>query len=348
VGINQTLLREIRPFIYKYDCEERDVERILDPPNLFERQLYPRHFLKDRRAGVVDSISSIMEPHGKRHLFEHVSQLRRVEDGMHSMVPYHRDHVLHALLCFLLGIYINEKFIPEFQTERVDPFQWEIAALFHDIGYPIEMAYRAIIGPYFGALKEYAIARQPLPSGICELSKGQNSLELIQRQLDKWNLTINAGAQFQDMLRPRSVNHGMVSAITTLKRIDSFYQEKNPSGEYNQILSEDGVDWNQKYFEQDILPACSAMFVHGLDRACFEKSKIKLSKAPLVFLLKLSDSLQEWDRSLNRRQNFPSTLFDIEVKHNRLIFSAQIPDRVKTRMWSEIADCLEDPQVEIR
>jgi len=289
-----------------------------------------------------------MEPHGKRHLFEHVSQLYRVEDGMHSMIPYHRDHVLHTLLCFLLGIYINEKFIPVFKKKIVDPFQWEIAALFHDIGYPIEMAYREIIGPYFVALKEYAISRQPLPSGICELSKGQNSLELIQNQLDKWNLTINVKAQYQDMLRPRSMNHGIVSAITILKKIDALYQEKNPSGEHDQILSEDGVDWNQKYFEEDILPACSAMFVHGLDKSCFEKSKIKLSKAPLVFLLKLSDSLQEWDRSLNRRQKFPSTLFDIEVNQNQLIFSAQIPDKIKKKMWSEIADYLEDPQVEIR
>ena len=123
MGINQTLLREIEPFLGKYDCEQQDVEHVLNPPNVLERYLYPRHALEKRRTGVINSISAIMEPHGKRHLFEHVSQLRRVEDGMHSLIPHHRDHVIHTLLCFLLGIYINEKFVPRHEAQSVDDFQ---------------------------------------------------------------------------------------------------------------------------------------------------------------------------------------------------------------------------------
>ena len=347
MNINQTLLKEIKPYLACYDCDERQVEAILSRPGTFERWLHP-FVRRDRQEQVVNTISSIMEPHGKRHLFEHILQLRRVENGVHSLVPLHRDHVLHTLRCYLLGIYINEKFIPTLQRENVESFQWEIASLFHDIGYPIEIAFKAICGPYFDALNESFIGRHPLPDGICDLTRGRNSLEIIQLQLEKWHLNIDVRAEYKKMIRPLSVNHGMISSITLLKTIDTLYQQKNPNGEYSETLSLDRVDWNQKYFEEDIVPACAAIFVHGLSRRCFAESKVKLSFAPLVVLLKLSDCLQEWDRSFNKKQNFASTRFDIEVNNNRLILTARIPDGRKDQIRSEINDCIEDSQVEIR
>lgn len=348
MGINQTLLREIDPFLEKYDCEKRDIERVLNSPHVFERYFYRQRALETRRRGVLNSISAIMEPHGKRHLFEHVSQLCKLEDGMRLLLPHHRDHVIHALLCFVLGIYINERFIPNCNAQSADNFQWEIAALFHDVGYPVEMASKAILGPYYETMKGHATSQQPLPDVFCKLSKGQTSLALIQAQIDKWSLSIDVEAEYQKMSRPKYVNHGIISAITILNRIDTLYQKQNPNGEYRRKLSEGNVDWNQKYFDEDIVPACSAIFVHGLNSTCFKKSRIALSRAPVAFLLKLTDTLQEWDRPLKAGDSYPSTLFDIEVNDGRLIFFARIPDLIKRRMRSEITDCLEDPHVEIQ
>jgi hypothetical protein len=344
VDINRTLLREIEPFLFKYDCELREVERILSPSGSYEYSLSPR-LLSERRIKVLNSISAVLEPHGKRHLFEHVSQLNRVENGVRTLVPRHRDHVIHALLCFLLGIYINEKYISARQANTVNSFQWEIAALFHDIGYPIEIAFKAIINPYF---QDLGFNIQSILDEFCELSKGQNSLTLIQEQVDKWSLSINVKSEYSNMLHLRKINHGIVSAITILKRVNTLYEKHNPNGDYNRTLSEDGVDWNQRYFLEDIVPACAAIFVHGLGKQCFQKRKLVLSKAPLAYLLKLSDSLQEWDRPSFRAKYYPSSLFDIEVVDDRLIFTTNIPNDVKEKILTEITDCLKDPKVELR
>ena len=62
----KSIPREIGPFLGKFDCSEIDVERLLYTLGTFRGNV--KH--EARRKEMIDSFSAIMEPHGKRHLFE--------------------------------------------------------------------------------------------------------------------------------------------------------------------------------------------------------------------------------------------------------------------------------------
>ena len=54
---------------------------------------------------------------------------------------------------------------------------------------------------------------------------------------------------------------------------------------------------------------------------CFIDARIDPEKAPLAFLLKLSDSLQDWERpSKINSTGLSANLFNIEIRNNKLIY----------------------------
>lgn len=122
----------------------------------------------------------------------------------------------------------------------------------------------------------------------------------------------------------------MISALVLLYVIDLMYQKNNPRREYKDIYSHrDGgrrINFNQENFEQKIAPACAAVYIHNLPDKCFSKAKIDRSKAPVAFLLKLSDCLQEWERpSYKDHEGLSAERFDIKIENENLVFQAQIP-----------------------
>ncbi len=93
-------------------------------------------------------IEKIMSKHGKKTLLKETAELLRIEQGTKDIAePHQRDHVVHALLSFMLGIYLNQSFLTKHNV-MADRFQWKIAGLFHDIGYPIEIANDRILKKY--------------------------------------------------------------------------------------------------------------------------------------------------------------------------------------------------------
>lgn len=139
----------------------------------------------------------------------------------------------------------------------------------------------------------------------------------------------------------------MISSLTILYIIDLMYQKYNPKRQYRDIYL-DRVNWNQTYFESDVIPACSAIYIHNLPKRCFSIKKIDRSKASIAFLLKLSDCLQEWERPCKgNKTGFPSCKFDIRIDNNILIFYADIPDNIKDKIKGEISSYLITPDVKI-
>jgi len=320
------------------------------------------NFLKDnpdfesRQSLAIEIITEIMKPHGKDALCGNITELARIEYGIRELDPKHRDHVVHAVLTYLLGIYINENFFISNQFREIDPFQWKITGLFHDIGYPLQIANR-LIQPYLKQINY--LKRQIDPDsdqiaasisiiGLEKLTNEQNGLDLIQNQLDKWNLEINAKNEYDNMIESGIICHGIISSLTLLNYIDLFYQECNP--ERVRRFTPDpksGADCNQEYFEKDIVAACSAIFLHNLPKDSFSETKICLS-APLPFLLKLSDILQEWERpSLENERGYPSEDFDIAIEGKKLIVTANIPEDRKQKMKEEIDSSLDCSEIEI-
>jgi len=348
MNINRTLLNEISSQYHNnvYGCEESKIEEFLKTQNFGLRQ-----------NKATELVKKILTTHGKQRLSNQVLKLADVEKGIKHLQPELRDHVVHALLSFFLGIYINEKFIPTFNCSQVNPFQWKLACLLHDVAYPVQIA-KDVIKFYSDEINDLKkslripapdIFFQVVPINIDKLRNRKNGLDLIQDQLNKWELQINAKEEYNKMIKSGEVCHGMIGALGILYVIDMLYQKKNPQRKNEPTFRDDPrIDWNQKYFDEDIVPACSAIFVHNLDGNCFKKSKVDLFKAPLAFLLKLSDVLQEWERpSLKNLNGYDAESFDIGIVDGKLILSADISEKRKKEMRSEIVACLNARNIQI-
>jgi len=294
--------------------------------------------------------------HGKQELLSCLADLAIVETKIRELEPWVRDHVVHALLTFILGIYINEEFIEKTTGSSVNNFQWKLSGLLHDIGYPIEIA-KSLMEPFgvtlnklrrrFGAVR--AVTFPVIPFRLERLSNNKNSLHLIQQKFEDWELKIDAAREYSRMQRSDKVCHGIISSLALLNVIDTMYQHFNPERQYKTFYSPgSNIDWNQKYFEEDIVPACSAIFIHNLPLRCFKISKIDPFKAPLPFLLKLCDCLQDWERpSYERQTGLPADLFDIQIRNNNILFYADVPNEEKDKIKDSVYNYLETQSVQI-
>jgi hypothetical protein len=344
MDISQTLLDGISDDLLDYGCARTEVEHFLS---------YRTPFLKRQRE-AIQLIENIMAHHGKRELLECVAELARVEHGIRQLEPWVRDHVVHALLSFLLGIYLNERFL-RFQTWDIE-FQWKLAGLLHDVGYPVQIA-KDILRPYGEKINEIKrsldvpapdVHFRIAPVGIETLQGNVSSINLIQERLDEWGLEIDARGEYRRMIDAGEMCHGMISGLSVLYVLDLLYQRYNPEREYRDVLVPGNISWNQEYFEEDIVSACSAIFIHNLPARCFRNAKIDRYKAPIAFLLRLSDSLQDWDRpSLDTPEGLPATCFDIEVTNGGLIFYADVPPGRKDKIKEEIFSALDAADVQI-
>ena len=343
MNINETLLNKLVAsapssvdYLRNYGCDGTDIKDFL---------LTSRDF-DDRQNFAINIIERIFGYHGKEDLIRHIVRLAKIEKGIQELQPWQRDHVVHALICFILGIFINEKWMPI----KVDVFEWKLACLLHDICYPAEFAFN-ILTSIPDDIKQIAIdINCPKPAvkattkieGLENLNNNLDGLDLIQSRVNSWGLKIDVRKEYHSMQDGRPC-HGMYSALAALFVLDMMYQKKNPLREYRDIRGDEPyLSWNQKYFEGTILNACSAIFLHNLPTSYFSLQKINRHNAPTAFLLKLCDSLQEWERpSKNNQAGEPASNFDITITTRGLELSANVSSSKATKMTNEINGALE-------
>lgn len=131
-NINTTLVSKIfdpATFGDEYGCWKDEIERFIN-----KKQFIPR------QKEAIKVIESILAAHGKEELLKQVSVLAEVEVKARELQPWQRDHVVHALLSYILGIYLNEFFIQKEVGVRVEPLQWKLAGLLHDVAYPVQIS----------------------------------------------------------------------------------------------------------------------------------------------------------------------------------------------------------------
>ncbi|BCG45664.1 hypothetical protein GEOBRER4_n0427 [Citrifermentans bremense] len=344
MGINRTIFNAINDVLVDYGCSPAEIETFL----------MARWGLRRRQTEAISILDGTMTYHGKQELLHYVVELARVEHGIRELEPWVRDHVAHALLSFLLGIYINERFMKERGLD-VDTFQWKLAGLFHDVAYPAQVA-RDILKPFTGQInkiKETLRVEAPdvffklVPVGLDGLRNDRNSLDLIQQRLDQWGLRVDAAREYNDMLESGQMCHGIMSSLSVLYVIDLMYQKYNPQREHRDIFAPVGINWNQAFFENDVVSACSAIFVHNLPARCFKDAPIDKDRAPLAFLLKLSDCLQDWGRpSAENPRGLPTRGYKIKVTDGRLVFTVADEHR-RQKIAEEIQTTLVTSDIEI-
>jgi hypothetical protein len=292
-------------------------------------------------------IKDLVKPHSKDQLVSHITELYIVEEATMSLTEK-RDHVIHALNTFLLGCYINNNYL----INKVDVFQWKLTALFHDIAYPLEISQK-IIERYIDKLhkikhelniENFNPAINLAPKNFEKLTNNKNALEYIQKRVYEWGLDVNVQKRYDDKISSNEICHGMLSALTVLYLIDLMYQKNNPQRKRQTVYDADYSDWNQQNFENHIVSACSAIFLHNLSDDAFEK--IDKNKAPLPYLLKLCDELQTWDRP---NQNTPigdsPENYDISIKNNKIIFKVKTEED-RSKITQKI-DCLNDLDISV-
>ncbi len=235
MNINKTLLRELVTIgpptvdhLKKYDCDKGDIEDFLIKPRSFD----------ERQSFAISIIENIFGYHGKKDLIHHVVKLAKLEKGIKELQPWQRDHVVHALICFILGIYINESWMPK----KVDKFEWKLACLLHDICYPAEFAFNILtsIPKDIGEIANNIDC--PIPAvkattkieGLENLYNSINGLDLIQKRVNEWGLSIDVKKEYYTM-QERQPCHGMYSALAALLVLDMMYQKNNPLRKYRNI-----------------------------------------------------------------------------------------------------------------
>jgi len=304
--------------------------------------------INKKQTQAENLVKEIMEHHKKGDLAKHTGELYKVESATMSLTGK-RDHVVHAINTFILGLYINVKYL----NKEVDLFQWKLASLFHDIAYPLEISQK-IIERYYEKVHEIqkgingddnvSIKMDLFPKNFECLSNNISSFDIFQKRISEWEIKkICIEQKYDEMIKNNKLNHGIISSLTVLYLVDLMYKKNNPKRKY-EYINVGGSDWNQKHFEGDIVSACSAIYLHNLHHTNFF-AKCK-DKSKLVYLLKLCDELQNWERSNNlvSEEDSPKT-YDIEILDGKLYFKIKLEDS-RNKIYKKIA-CLNDNSIQV-
>ncbi|MFH1935447.1 MAG: hypothetical protein ABIN18_28230 [Pseudomonadota bacterium] len=295
LGINQTLLRAIRQERPKYRLDHGDLQ-------LIEQLLRTSWKESETRKNLAKQIAdSILSKHGKGEAVKiGITTLSDIEGQISALESRIRDHVVHAVLTFLLGVYLNDAL-----NLNVSPLEWKLCALLHDIGYPFEMAIH-LPGKIRDDLIEYnRKLRINSPDltwrwtfhNLEKLTNGGSSLRLITNRFRRWRLQPRSAVLYKAMMKNGNMNHGIVSALLVMKLTDMLYRKHNRNFEM-EIDPISGVDYSYKHFDKHIINAVSAIFLHNINRNNFNMLRMNFGNRLHVIpaLLKMADELQDWER----------------------------------------------------
>ena len=348
-GINLKLYQGLRNELKdEFDFRSSDLGEIKD----FMKSIN----FEERQRIAQRLIGHVLARHGKDNILRFVNRLAQVEYKIRELEPWVRDHVVHAFLTFMLGIYVGKNLIPNKFSQKSIKFQWKLAGSLHDIGYPIQIAHN--LGKYYvqdmnKILKEI---RTPTPKlkhilyleNLEKLNDDKNAFDLISKKLQEWDVNIDPKEHYDSLKSRGDVDHGVISSLSILKVVDALYKKYNPERAYKRIIKEN-LDWNMKFFDRDVVSAASAVFLHNIQGDKFENNstKITFKKAPIAYFTVLCDILQEWERPKKDFRGYPATDFDIEFDKGCIIYMTDIPKEKRKKMVQELESKIEGFKVKI-
>jgi len=314
------------------------------------KRLMTQTEINSKRRIAISIMEHIMKKHSKGDIVGLVEQVSKIEKKIQLLDSSHRDHVVHSVLTFILGNYIRKNFFESEGIDKISDFQWRLACIFHDIGYSLCLAGDMLIKQVTELnhiVKFPKEQRQPINvkiiiEGLDSLTKNTNSIDCIQGCIDSWEIKVNARNIYKMIKDGRKRYHGAIGSLLLLYSIDSLYDKNNPD-HVNDNHYVKNMDWSYRNMKSDIVPACTAIFLHDLPAKEFKCGKIDIHKAPLAYLLRLADCLQEWDRpSIKNPNGYNSCCFDIDSKDEKLIFSiiGNNLKRIKNKIKKEIEGSL--------
>lgn len=330
---------------YSIYVSEDDWDSLKRPLLLDNDGKIHRPSFEERQKKSIDIIKQILDIHGKSDIVKFLGRLADIEPKIQELQPWVRDHVVHAINTFILGVYILEKVnFPPFREARFDfPFIWKLCGPTHDLGYPVEIAHNIIREPFTAELNDILedinspsprLEPEAYPKNLDKLCDNRDGNEIIQQRLTEWALGIDIDDYLDWLSKKDRTDHGVVSALAQLKVIDALYYNVNPNREYRDI-NLNNLNFNQKNFDLDIVSASAALFIHNIDLNYYGFSnKIAFDIAPLAFLIFLCDTFQEWDRYSENKPVYSGDDFDINCTHSSI--SLIVPEGVEQNILAAL------------
>lgn len=332
--------------IYSINISEDEWEIFTQPLENEDDEVVNRHAFITRQEISINILNRILSIHEKEEIVRFIARLALIEPNIQEILPWVRDHVVHAINTFITGAYIleNVTFPPLRRTRFGYPFMWKLCGPTHDLGYPIEIGHN-INSTFLGEMNRIlhdlgslspAISQEIYPYNLDVLSDQRNASTIIQNRLNDWCLGIEINNYF-DWLRLKNISdHGIISALSQMKVFDAIYKKYNPNREYININSISGHNYNQENFDSDLVSSCSALFIHNIDSSYTGfPNKISFDMAPIAFLLYLCDNFQEWDRYSEKREIFSGDQFDIICTQNSI--ALLVPEKLEDKIISALS-----------
>ncbi|MCH5147878.1 MAG: hypothetical protein J1G05_00760 [Clostridiales bacterium] len=269
-----------------------------------------------------------------------------------ELLSKHRDHYSHSVYVFALGlaIYANDSSYHDsylkfynLKNSKKNAFQflkyWGMTALFHDIGYPFQLAHEQIktyseevwgknnpVNPYvsYGNLLNFIAIEKTLSARLSEIFSANitNINDLLAYGL---NVRDNYDAEkVSEILvkrivkQPNFMDHGYFSAVILAR----------------QLLDVPGFEMDMQHL--DVL---TAILLHNSFNKydAPDKHSIDISEHPLSYLLILCDELQCWDRlAYGKISKRDPIAWDVEFEISTDILTAKyIYDSYTVRKYDE-------------
>ena len=223
----------------------------------------------------------------------------------------HRDHSMHQLYVALFGLELLDVRIPhvsthpkvklqytsfrdflaaqlKIPTERAD-WTWYTTAILHDHAYPLS-ALLSRVARYLRVGRHMSLREMMGKRLATDVDLYRNLLAPPFAKIVDRALSSAAGSPNADEFEEQYVN-AIRNALATSVGIREV-ERRMPRSRYDHgvIGAANLAMWAGQDRSIDVEYACSAIFEHNLE------NEIILESQPLSFLLKLCDTLQEWDR----------------------------------------------------
>ncbi|MBR4447119.1 RyR domain-containing protein [Methanobrevibacter sp.] len=292
----------------------------------------------ENKSEKVTDTSIVNEPNT---LLDLVKIMKKYEENTGDLIEKQRDHFIHSVNVFLLGLAIysqNKNYRDAFEAYvihspyekfyRIDGklsdeeflYRWGVAALFHDVGYPVEIigkqlnkfmndgvksissSYAADTAIDFKDFNEFNTIIKMDPNFADEFTKNYPKAKFLNLfkptdimaqkiATDFPNVDVNKVAKHLDgfvniMGDNGFIDHGFFSSILVLNSYGYLIQKYAK---------------NHDFFFYPIVDSATAILLHNYYRNVLQKEPFKLSglnpkDSPLAYLLILCDELQEWNR----------------------------------------------------
>lgn len=227
-----------------------------------------------------------------------------------ELLTKHRDHYSHSVYVFALGlaIYANDKsfrkvFLDFYKKEKADETNflqwWGLTALFHDIGYPFQIAHEQI--------KAYAQSIWGDNDSVSPYVAYENMKPLLTLGENIKNETRFLAVQTVGELLAYGINdrlgYPMHILLSLLSERYCHQNQYMDHGYFSAVLLFHQLAKANVPFSDPISDVLTAIALHNnlnrydIEHALNSDIAIPVTKHPLAYLLVLCDELQDWDRT---------------------------------------------------